>query len=600
MNDLVLSEAINDAARRKNETIVRIKQALKDRRLVIIVGAGVTLSATTDDNGRPPSRITWQGLIRNGLDYLVTENYVEASNRRTRRAYEALEDGDTDSLLDAAGILRDQLTRMGQFPTWLGSIFDSLYQEVRQPAILDVLHTLHQEGATLLTTNYDDLLERHCELRRIGRSNQDDVLRFKRGDIDGVFHIHGSYHDPGEVVLDTTDYYQVRQSNEVQSILKNFLEFKTILFVGCGSGLEDPNFDVLLQWVSAQQENIPNRHCLLVRDGDILNYRPLVRIKYGPDYGDLVPFLNQLSSTPAGLPRPRPDSAIQANERDETGFTVLDRAALKGNVEEIQAQWDLGADLDAIEPGRGYTPLIESIYQDKFDAFKALIAFGADVNKPNRDQHSPLHFCLNWRKDFRFGFTLLNEIAIEVDGTDKNGRTPLMLAALTNSPPFADLILNRGANVNGRDKNGMTAMHFAAMARSTKVMDRLLESEADMNSPNNMGLTPLRVALNSHADESLHWLLQHGADVGASFNAEDESGMTAMHFAAKAGSTELMGRLLEDGADINSKNNVGQTPLMLALDASDSRSINWLLENGAEVNAGRKQLNTAAGCEDYE
>jgi hypothetical protein len=128
------------------------------------------------------------------------------------------------------------------------------------PVILDTLKALHQKGATILTTNYDDLLEKSCGLPPIGRSNKDEVLGFKRGGIDGVFHVHGSYHNPHEVVLDTKDYYEVAHSDEVQSILKNFLEFKTILFVGCGSGLEDPNFNVLLKWASEEQKNIPNRH----------------------------------------------------------------------------------------------------------------------------------------------------------------------------------------------------------------------------------------------------------------------------------------------------------------------------------------------------
>jgi len=207
-------------------------------------------------------------------------------------------------LLDAANILSSQLKQNGQFPTWLESVFDNLHQEVRHPAILDTLKALHQKGATILTTNYDDLLEKSCGLPPIGRSNKDEILRFKRGDLDGVFHVHGSYHNPHEVVLDTTDYYQVAHSDEVQSILKNFLEFKTILFVGCGSGLEDPNFNALLKWASEEQQNIPNRHCLLVRDGDNLNHRVLLRLKYGPDYQDLAPYLHNLlddASQPADV-----------------------------------------------------------------------------------------------------------------------------------------------------------------------------------------------------------------------------------------------------------------------------------------------------------
>jgi hypothetical protein len=285
---------LREAARREGEVLERLRNALDKSGLVIVVGAGVTLSATADASGKPPLRITWTGLIRNGLDYLVHDGYVDASNQRIIRAYEALEDKNTNSLLDAANTLSDQLTQHGQFPTWLETVFGNLDREIRHPAILEVLKVLHEKGATLLTTNYDDLLEKYCHLHRIGRSNQDEILKFKRGDLDGVFHVHGSYHDPHEVVLDTKDYYEVTHSDEVQNVLKTFLEFKTMLFVGCGSGLEDPNFDALLKWASERQKNISERHCFLVRNGDSLSYKPLKRLRYGADYQDLVPYLNRL------------------------------------------------------------------------------------------------------------------------------------------------------------------------------------------------------------------------------------------------------------------------------------------------------------------
>ncbi len=80
---------------------------------MIIAGAGVTLNVTADDNAKPLSRITWKGMIRNGLDYLVSEGYVDKSKRRTKSAYEALEDPDVDGLLDAANILNSQMKQHG-------------------------------------------------------------------------------------------------------------------------------------------------------------------------------------------------------------------------------------------------------------------------------------------------------------------------------------------------------------------------------------------------------------------------------------------------------------------------------------------------------
>jgi tetratricopeptide (TPR) repeat protein len=276
---------------------------------------------TADESGKPLSRITWTGLIRNGLDYLVSEGYVDTSNRRTKRAYEALEDPEVDGVLDAANIISSQMKQYGQFPTWLDSVFGSLSQETRHPDLLDMLKALHERGATLLTTNYDDVLEKYCGLQRVGRSNQDNISRFQHGDLDGVFHIHGSYHDAHEVVLDTTDYYEVKHSDGVQDVLKTFLQYKTILFIGCGSGLEDPNFDALLRWASERHKNIPHRHCLLIRDDDGVKYQPLVRVKYGPRYDDLVVYLKRLLDDKTEMQSPAPSvglnqQKLQLQEKD--------------------------------------------------------------------------------------------------------------------------------------------------------------------------------------------------------------------------------------------------------------------------------------------
>lgn len=62
------NEALQEAA-----ILDRLKQALKDKRLVIIVGAGVTLGVTSDISRQPLPRLTWTDLVRNGLDYLVNE-----------------------------------------------------------------------------------------------------------------------------------------------------------------------------------------------------------------------------------------------------------------------------------------------------------------------------------------------------------------------------------------------------------------------------------------------------------------------------------------------------------------------------------------------
>jgi len=175
---------------------------------------------------------------------------------------------------------------------------------VTNDAVLNALAALHEKGAKLLTTNYDHLLEQSCNnLRTISRSATLEIARFARGRrfMDGVFHIHGSYQYPDDVVFDSIDYYDVRMSSEVQDLLRNCLEDKVVLFVGCGSGLEDPNFNVLLKWVSEKYRKVAQTHCLLIKDDAPEDFTPLRRVKYGSQYSDLAPWLRRLLS---GLHQP--------------------------------------------------------------------------------------------------------------------------------------------------------------------------------------------------------------------------------------------------------------------------------------------------------
>jgi hypothetical protein len=274
-----------------------LTKALDSHRLVVVVGAGVTLNATATEDGQTLGQLSWKGLIKDGLRYLVEEGFTDNTNLRIRKAYQLLEGEDNESLLDAADKLKRSLEQYQQFPTWLFSVFGHLKDRISHPAVLYALKGLHNRGATLVTTNYDDLLEVTCGLNRISRSSKEDLLKFNSGDLDGVFHIHGSYDDPPNVVLNSIDYYVVQNDDDARETMKSFFMHKTILFVGCGSGLEDPNFETLLNWAQERYKHIANRHVLLLRDQD----RPSEKLNFllrarcgGPEWDGLTPFLNEL------------------------------------------------------------------------------------------------------------------------------------------------------------------------------------------------------------------------------------------------------------------------------------------------------------------
>ena len=135
------------------------------------------MGATRGPDGSP-ARLTWAGLIRNGLDYLVNDVYNGTQDDRIRRAYSALESRSAEGLSDAAMIMKARLEQNKRYPTWLTSVFRDVSDEIQDHRVLDALKMLHKEGAMLLTTNYDDILEKHCDLQRVRRSMSREALHY--------------------------------------------------------------------------------------------------------------------------------------------------------------------------------------------------------------------------------------------------------------------------------------------------------------------------------------------------------------------------------------------------------------------------------------
>jgi len=109
--------------------------------------------------------------------------------------------------------------------------------------------------------------------------------------LDGFSVLHGSYHDPDEVVLDWLGLLRSETFEQKfrMSIRPSWVQL-AILFVGCGSRLEKIRTSVLLKWASEAKEYSQQA---LFTDSEwrYLGLQTLVRLKYGGWYGDLVPCL---------------------------------------------------------------------------------------------------------------------------------------------------------------------------------------------------------------------------------------------------------------------------------------------------------------------
>jgi ankyrin repeat protein len=168
---------------------------------------------------------------------------------------------------------------------------------------------------------------------------------------------------------------------------------------------------------------------------------------------------------------------------------------------------------------------------------------------------------------------LLNR-GMDVNTSDIEGNTLLMLAVRENHPELVDLFIQQRAKINARNMHGDSALRLAAYQGQLSLVKRLVEAGAQLEME---GWTPLIYAtFNGHA-EVVEYLLSKGADI----NAVSESGMTALMAAARGGYADLAKRLVALGADIDLKDTNGRTALDWATRARNTTIADFLTEQGA-------------------
>ena len=162
-----------------------------------------------------------------------------------------------------------------------------------------------------------------------------------------------------------------------------------------------------------------------------------------------------------------------------------------------------------------------------------------------------------------------------VDARDREGRTPLMVAAAFNSISVAKLLLARGANPLARDtQNGNMPLDFAAAAGQVEVAKLLLAHGARVQAqgPRN-GESPLHfAALYGHRK-----MIEFLAAEGAAIDQPDNSGVRPLQYARRHRQWLAVESLVALGARLD---DLGD-----AVNAGDVARIQQLIAEGSDVNA---------------
>lgn len=288
--------------------INKLKADLAAGQVVIIVGTGVSVAACGNQEVDGHKVATWAGLLGHGIRHCQNEglaNEKVAGSWRTQ-----IETEDTDLMIAAAETISQRLLRKspGAFRGWLEDTVGKLELRHRElPAAIAALPGI------LATLNYDHLLETAAGRRAVTWEDPHNVQKVLQGKSDAVLHLHGSFEQPDSVVLGLKSYWEVRDDPHAKAVLELFTVRHTLLFIGCGDTVLDPNFTRLIEWGKEALKDVAPRHWLLCRESEIADFQKkladapwLQPLSYGAGYDDLLPFVRSLAPSSSTPPRPHP------------------------------------------------------------------------------------------------------------------------------------------------------------------------------------------------------------------------------------------------------------------------------------------------------
>ena len=268
------------------------------------------------------------------------------------------------------------------------------------------------------------------------------------------------------------------------------------------------------------------------------------------------------------------------NAFDSNRFTPLMIAAEKNtNPEVIRILIEGGAYVNDFDKN-GNTPLmIAAEFNENLEVLIVLIEGGADLTKRNEQGKSALDFAEQRKvsKDTDV-YSFIQEKTIAAykakEATKKLGD----IAAVARVKEVNRLI-QEGADVNAFDRNGFTPLMIAAEKNTNpEVIRILIEGGADVNAT--FRYTIFGDKTEYERRDYTPWML------AVRYNPNPE----------------VLRVLIENGADVNSADIYGYTPLMLAAEKNANPEVTrFLIKEGANVNAislvkKSSTVQTSSGC----
>jgi len=242
--------------------------------------------------------------------------------------------------------------------------------------------------------------------------------------------------------------------------------------------------------------------------------------------------------------------------------------------------WVAGLLVAGPTPAAADNALIEAVKKADKVAVQALLQQRTDVNQPEVDGTTALHWAA--QKDDSALVTMLLGAGAHVSPSNRYGVTPLSVACINGNAAIVEALLKHGADPNTSSPEGETALMTSARTGRADVVKLLLAHGANVNAKEGWhGQTALMWAAAERHEAVVRTLLEREADV----RARSKGGLTPLLFAVRAGDIPTVRALLGGGANVNDTAPDGTSALVMAIINARFELASVLLNSGASPNA---------------
>jgi ankyrin repeat protein len=184
--------------------------------------------------------------------------------------------------------------------------------------------------------------------------------------------------------------------------------------------------------------------------------------------------------------------------------------------------------------------------EDDEDDFEEIRTF--DCNQRDRNGKTALHRAVQ-QGCLTLLFALLISAGANVNATDNEDDTPLLLACKNGMLEMATMLKDAGAAINVANKGGDTPLLATVAAGNLELVKLLVRAGANVAAKNKDGFAALMLACKEKKEEAAALLMEAAKNAGA-LDVQDTNMHSALHYASSSGLESIVAKLLSLGADV--------------------------------------------------